>query len=341
MPTPDHLLDDLLDELFERPAEQGVSLACVAVHRGEVVVERYGVQPANDFQPAEQITAESTLLSWSMAKSMTHAAVGLLVGDGRLDVDAPAPVPEWVGTEKAAITLLQLLEMRPGLTFVEDYVDDGVSNCIEMLFSGAHESFGRYAASLPLARTPGEAFNYSSGTTNIVTRIIGDVITGTRSGPGSDATQRQQAVGDFLRHRLFEPSSMHSATAKFDPAGDFVGSSYVYATARDFARFGELYLHDGVTDAGRGERILPAGWLDHARTPSAHDPESGFDYGRHWWLWPAFPGSLACHGYEGQFTLVVPSLDLVLVHLGKTAVAHNPGLAMRVARLAQSICSAG
>ncbi len=73
---------------------------------------------------------------------------------------------------------------------------------------------------------------------------------------------------------------------------------------------------DGVTDLGAGERILPAGWLDHARTKVAHDPESGFDYGRHWWMWPQFPGSVSCHGYQGQFTIVVPDRELVLVHLG-------------------------
>src|SRR4029077_269867 len=100
--------------------------------------------------------------------------------------------------------------------------------------------------------------------------------------------------------RLFGPAGMTSAIAKFDDAGDFVGSSYVYATARDFARFGELYRHDGVLDSGSGVRILPAGWRDHARTKVAHDPEHGFDYGRHWWMWPQLPGSLSCHGYQGQ-----------------------------------------
>ena len=117
---------------------------------------------------------------------------------------------------------------------------------------------------------------------------------------------------------------------KFDDAGDFVGSSYVYATARDFARFGELYRHDGVTDSGNGVRILPAGWRDHARTKVAHDPENGFDYGRHWWMWPQFPGSLSCHGYQGQFTIVVPDKELVVVHLGITPVEVAPALRRRL-----------
>jgi CubicO group peptidase (beta-lactamase class C family) len=118
---------------------------------------------------------------------------------------------------------------------------------------------------------------------------------------------------------------MTSATPKFDEVGTWVGSSYVDATARDFARFGELYRNDGVT--AWGERVLPAGWADHARTFVAHDDESddpvsgvpgGFDYGRHWWMWGRYPGSLAAHGYEGQYVLVVPDHEVVVAHLGKT-----------------------
>jgi len=326
--------DALIDELFTRPCEQGTSFAFCALRGGEVVAEHYGVRPANDFVPAEEITAQSTLLSWSIAKSITHAAVGILVGDGGLDLAAPAPVPQWAGTAKESITTLQLLEMRSGLRFVEDYVDDQTSHCIEMLFGGTDPSFAQYAASQPLDHPPGDVFNYSSGTTNIVCRIIGDLITGA---PGGDPAERRDAVHAFLRERLFEPTGMGSAVAKFDDAGDFVGSSYVYATTRDFARFGELYLRDGVASGGGGERVLPTGWLDHARTLTAHDPDSGLGYGRHWWLWHAFPGSLACHGFEGQFIVVFPDRDLVLVHLGATPTAYNGSIQMRLARLAEQL----
>ena len=124
----------------------------------------------------------------------------------------------------------------------------------------------------------------------------------------------------FLAERLFGPCGMDSAIPKFDEVGNWVGSSYVYATARDFAEFGELYRRDGVTRSGR--RILPAGWADHGRTFVAHDPtddlQLGFDYGRHWWMWPEFSGSIAAHGFEGQFIIVVPDRELTVVHLGKT-----------------------
>lgn len=321
-------LTTLVDELFQRPADLGVTLALLIQHRGDIVAERYGIQPENIFQPAIEITAESTLTSWSMAKSITHAAVGIVVGDGLLDVEAPAPVPEWVGTPKAAITTLQLLEMRSGLRFVEDYVDDEISNCIEMLYGESGPSHATYAAALPLDHEPGTFYSYSSGTTNIVARIIGDIVNG---GQGGSPQRRRETMESFLRQRLFAPIGMDSAIAKFDDAGDFVGSSYVFATARDFAKFGELYRLDGV--ATTGQRLLPPGWVDHARTPVSHDDENGCNYGRHWWMWPEVPGALACHGHEGQYIVVVPDRELVVVHLGKTDSSVAPELRERLRQL--------
>ena len=107
----------------------------------------------------------------------------------------------------------------------------------------------------------------------------------------------------FLDQRLFGPAGMPDADPRFDDAGTWVGSSYVYAPARQFARFGELYLRDGCVG---DDRLLPDGWVDHARTHVATDPETGFGYGRHWWIWPDQPGSLAAHGYEGQYVIVLP-----------------------------------
>jgi len=272
------------------------------VHRGRVVAEQYG--PDTD--------GDTTLISWSMAKSITQALVGLLVGDGVLDLDAPAAVPEFAGTEKAAITLRDLLAMKPGLEFVEDYVDDSVSHCLEMLFGAGISDHAHYAASLPLIHEPGTVWNYSSGTSNIVARIVGDAVGG------------QPRMAELMQGRLFDPIGMKSAAPKFDAAGTFVGSSYLYATARDFARFGYLYLRGGVWD---GQRILPVGWADYARAEVAIDPDPPhFGYGAHWWIWRDQPGSLAAHGYEGQYIVVVPARDLVLVHLGKVPVDVRPPL---------------
>ena len=294
-------LESQLDALFGRPASEGVTLAVVIVRHGEIVAERYGVQPPNLFDPVEQpVTADTPLISWSTAKSMTHAAVGILVGDRRLELDDPAPVPEWAGTDKAAITLLDLLEMRSGLQFVEDYVDGETSNALDMLFGAGAVDHAAYAAALPLLFPPGKVWSYSSGTTNIICRILGDVVAG---GPGGRPEDREAAMREFLDRRLFGPVGMPDADPRFDEAGTWAGSSYVHAPARQFARFGELYLRDGMVG---DERILPEGWVEHARTVIAHDPETGNGYGRHWWVWPDQPGSLAAHGYEGQYVIVLP-----------------------------------
>jgi CubicO group peptidase (beta-lactamase class C family) len=327
-------VDDVVRRLLAHTPELGVTLAVLAVHRGEVVAEGYGPD-----------TDETTpLISWSMAKSITHAAVGVLVRDGRLELDVPAPVPAWAGTEKAAITTQQLLEMRPGLRFVEDYVDAEISHCIDMLFGAGTADHAAYAAALPLDHPPGTVWNYSSGTTNIVARIVGDVVGGGEAG-----------MRAFLTAEVFEPAGMTSADPRFDAAGTFVGSSYVYATARDFARFGELYLHDGVAPghdgvapghdgmapghdgAGDRRRILPVGWVDHARRPTPGVPDSEpFGYGAHWWLWRDEPGSLGAHGYEGQYTVVVPSRELVVVRLGKTPAELRPNLVAELRRLVRA-----
>ena len=310
----DHLdlsaVSAVADDLFAPDAAHGISLALVVMHRGEVAFERYGTQPDTVFGPGAPVTADTTLISWSMAKSITHAAVGALVADGLLQVDAPAPVPAWRGTDKKAITLQQLLEMRPGLLWVEDYVDDSISHCIEMLYGAAAPDMAGYAASLPLAHEPGSVFNYSSGTTNIISRIVGDVVAS--GGAASDSDIRRRAMESFLQQRVFAPAGMTSAIPKFDDSGTFVGSSYVYATARDFARFGDWYR----TALSGGSATLSTQWAEHARAFSAHD--ESFDYGAHWWLWRDHPGTFGCHGYEGQYTIVVPDRELVLVHLGKS-----------------------
>lgn len=312
----------IADELFADDAAHGLSLALVVMQRGDVMFERYGVQPDTIFGPGGPVTADTTLTSWSMAKSITHAAVGIVVGDGLLELERPAAVAGWEGTPKASITVQDLLDMRPGLEWIEDYVDDEVSHCIEMLFGAGRDDMAAYAAALPMTRRPGSTWNYSSGTTNIVSRIIGDIVGGDRMGMES-----------FLRERLFHPVGMYSAVPKFDTSGTFVGSSYVYATARDFAKFGELYRNDGMVG---GVRILPEGWRDHARTYVATD-EDGFDYGRHWWMWPELEGSMGCHGYEGQYCVVVPDRDLVVVHLGKSPADVRTELVSRLRTLIGSI----
>jgi CubicO group peptidase (beta-lactamase class C family) len=297
-------LVDSIDGLFKDTDRWGTTYAVAVVHHGRLVAERYGGALEHWDAAAEPVEATTRLLSWSMAKSVLHAAVGILVGDGRLRLDARAPVPAWDGDERRAITLDDLLAMRDGLAFAEDYEDAGRSDVIEMLFgSGQHDVAG-YAEARPPAHPPGEVFNYSSGTSNIVAAIVGRTV-----GAG-------QATVDFLHERLFAPIGMTSAQPRLDGAGTFVGSSYLYASAQDYARFGLLYLRDGVWD---GRRLLPEGWVDRARTHRSTDPTDGRGYGSHWWVEPGDRrGTFRASGYDGQSIVCVPALDLVVVRLGKS-----------------------
>ncbi|HWY14090.1 MAG TPA: serine hydrolase [Rhizomicrobium sp.] len=274
----------------------GETHALLAVARGRLVLERYDA----GFSP------DSACPSWSMAKSVTHALIGILAGDGRIDIRAPAPVAEWRSPDdpRRAITLDQLLRMSSGLAFIESYVPDAPSDVIEMLWGKGRDDVAHFAASFPLAHAPDSFWAYSSGTTNIVARLAADA-----------AGARGPAFEAFMRKRLFAPLGMNSALPKFDAAGTFIGSSFLFATARDFARFGLLYLRDGIWD---GARIVPEGWVDYARTPTIQQTSDQGRYGAHWWLDIAGPGSFSANGYEGQFIIIVPQRDLVLVRLGKS-----------------------
>jgi CubicO group peptidase (beta-lactamase class C family) len=187
-------------------------------------------------------------------------------------------------------------------------VDGNESDVIDMLFGSGKEDHATHAINQPLVNMPGSEWYYSSGTTNIVARLLGDAL-GDKKG-SSDKTHT------FMQKRLFDAIGMSSATAQFDAAGTFVGSSYIYASARDFAKFGELYLRDGMCGA---KRILPDGWVDHARAQTVIDDETGQGYGAHWWTLPGEDGSLIASGYQGQQIYVLPTRDLVIVRLGITA----------------------
>jgi len=283
-------LRELAQLPFEGTDRFGETLALLVVHRGRLVFERYG----------DGYGANETYRSWSMAKSLTHALIGLLLRDGKLSLEGAAPVPRWKpGDPRHAITLEHLLRMQDGLEFVEEYLPGSNSNVIEMLFRKGKDDVAAYAESCSLAHAPGTHWNYSSGTTNIIAAIAGRAI-----GGGREETRA------YLDRELFAKLGMKSATPRFDAAGTFIGSSYVFASARDFARFGLFYLRDGTWE---GERILPEGWVDHARTTTSG---SAGEYGAHWWLGLAAEDSFHCSGFQGQYTLCNPSRDLVIVRLG-------------------------
>jgi hypothetical protein len=275
--------------------------AVVVAQGGRLLAERY----APGFGP------DTRLCGWSMTKAVMSALVGVLAGEGRLSLQGRALLPEWSapGDPRAAITLDDLLRMRSGLAFAEVY-SDPLSDVTKMLFSA--EDAAGFAAAKGLRVPPGTAWAYASGTTNIISRIV------------RNAFARQEDYLAFPRQALFGPLGMSSALIEPDAAGDLVGSSFMYATARDWARFGLLYAQDGFWD---GRRVLPEGWVAYSRTPTPQSPDGR--YGAHWWLRLTrdFGGETeaarripadAMHalGHEGQIITVIPSLGLVAVRLG-------------------------
>ena len=305
-------LEAVVDEVFADGDRFGTTYAVVVVQGGRLLLERYGGALPHFDRPPTPVEPDTPLLSWSMAKSVLHATVGVLVGEGRLSLDAPPGVPGW-DDGRAAITLDQLLQMRDGLAWNEDYVDAGASDVIEMLFGSGQDDVAAYAQARPLAHEPGTVFNYSSGTSNVIAAIVGRIV-------GSGDADRRYVLAHVLH-----PIGMRSADPRVDEAGTFVGSSYVYATAQDWARFGTLYLRDGVWD---GRRVLPVGWVDHGRRVRSVDESDGGLYGAHWWIdqLDTARGTFRASGYEGQMVAICPPLDAIVVRLGSTPEAIVPNL---------------
>jgi len=299
----------VVDAAFDEPDPEQPrrTRAVIVVQDGRIVAERY----APGFGP------DTRQIGWSMTKSVTAALVGILVGQGKLALDRPAPVAEWrrPGDPRGAITLDQLLRMTSGLAFIEDYTA-GFSDVVFMLFASA--DMAAYAAGRPLMAPPGSTWSYATGTTNILARIVHDA-----------AGTTPEARHAFPRRALFDRIGMTSAVIELDPSGTFVGSAFMYASARDWARFGLLTLQDG---AWNGERILPAGWVAYSRRATPPPPPGAADFGAHLWLRvpdpyyrqsgarPALPAD-AFHvvGHHAQFISVIPSRRLVVVRLGLSA----------------------
>ena len=297
-------LDAVVDEMFT-DEDLALTNAVVVVQGGRVLCERYAGEQFHFDRPAEPITSESRLLSWSMAKSILHMIVGTLVDEGRLDPDQLAPVPEWSddADPRHQIQVRDLLAMRDGLDFVEEYHLGQTSHVIDMLYGDGKDDVAAFSAARPLAHEPGTFYNYSSGTTNILSRVVAQLV-----GYGDD-------YRTYLERRLFAPIGMESAVATFDPSGVFVASSFVHACALDFARFGLLYLRGGEWD---GQQLISREWAATAQVPLSVEASSGHFYSWNWWVSGDEFGTYWANGYEGQMIAVVPALDAVIVRCGHT-----------------------
>lgn len=309
--------DAQVDRLFEKAGRGGFkdTRALLVVHRGRLVFERY----------AEGFDRDSRFQSWSMAKSVTNAFVGILVRAGRISLDERAPVAQWQGEgdPRRDIRVRHLLEMRSGLDNSDGFEEESLERSfgVRLLFGEGARAPASYAANVPLIHPIGTHWAYSTGSSILLAAIAGEIV-----GGGARGTR------DFLRDALFARLGMLSAQPEFAPTGEFLGGAFVHATARDWARFGYLYLRDGVWD---GARILPEGWVDYSRTPNP--AENNGVYGAHFWVngepkgrfqWRVLPGgpptSFAAEGANFQMVVIAPTRDVVAVRLGETQATPFP-----------------
>jgi CubicO group peptidase (beta-lactamase class C family) len=294
-------VEEAVDNAFKDsdPEKPVFTHGVVVLHNGQIISERY----------ADGMNYNTRLMGWSMTKSVVNALVGLLVEDGKLKISDPAPIQEWQNDDRRKITINDLLQASSGLTWSESYFIP--TSDFHTMFIHRDDKAG-FAASRELEHEPGTFMEYSSGTTNILSRIV------------------RQELGDgyhaFPYTRLFHKLGMHTAVIEPDASGTFVGSSYCFASARDWARFGLLYLNDGTFN---NERILPKGWVKYSTTPGPAAPKG--QYGAQIWLNAGEKGNPTnrrepdlpkdayfFEGFEENTVAIIPSRNLVVVRLGVT-----------------------
>jgi len=325
--APKDQLARALDDIF---TAQGVgeTRAVVVMANGKLAAERYA--PGYD--------KDTRFVSWSMAKTVTGVLIGMLVSDGLLALDKPAPVPLWQrpGDPRAEITLRHLLQMRSGLRHTEAGDPPYESSEVRMLFLDGRDNMARWASEQPLEAEPGKMFEYSSNTSVILADIAARALT------ASDKPEaRRKAVADYLQQRLFGPLGMTSIVPEFDASGTLVGGSLMHATARDWAKLGEMLRLKGR--APGGEQLVPQRWVEAMVTPSPASPHYGFQT----WLNREVPGSepsehplfpdrapkslFSLIGHMGQYVLVSPEQRVTLVRLGHSDSAERPVMLQQAA----------
>ncbi|CAF4843295.1 unnamed protein product [Rotaria sp. Silwood1] len=297
------LLQDAINNLFieKNPTKLIRTRAVVVLYDGKLIAEQY----------ASGFSRKSKFLGWSMTKSIISALIGILVNDMKLNIDEPAPVPEWNNTNdpRYSITIRNLLQQTSGLNFEEDYYSK--SAVTQMLFDSS--DMAAFAASHPLKYKPGTHCYYTSGNTNMLSRIIRHTV-------------GENEYHSFPYRKLFYKLGMNSFLMEVDASGTFVGSSYSWGTARDWVRFGTLYLNNGLYN---NERILSENWIEQTTTLAGSNQYS--EYGFQFWLntgknndsstrrFPNVPTDMFyASGFDGQALFIIPSKKLVVVRLGLT-----------------------
>lgn len=302
-------LNDFLDRAFSDTAtnyeDRKNTRAVVIFHRDQLIAERY----------ADGFDATTPQNSWSMTKSATSALIGILIRDGRLNIQDQAPIPEWqsLGDLRRQVTTEDLLFMVSGLEFNEGYEGDPVSDVNRMLMNS--RDLAAFASSFPVTAEPGSRWAYQTASSVLLGRVIRETLAD------------DDAYYHFAQRELFNRLGARHSHYQADGAGNYVGGAFLYATPRDWARFGLLYLDDGVF---AGRRILPEGWVEYSTTPTSASLEARA-YGAQFWLntrgenqWmPAVPeDAYAARGHYGQSVIIIPSRQLVVVRMGQT---FDPG----------------
>ena len=276
---------------FDKKGEKNKrTRSVIVIYKDKIIAEKY----------TDGFDKNSKILGWSMTKSLTATYFGILQKQGKVDIMKPAPIGEWATDERSKITINDLLHMNSGLEWEEDY--GKISDVTKMLFIA--EDMTQSQIEKPLVGKPNNTWNYSSGTTNLLSGIL------------RKQFKTHQEYLDFWYSALIDKIGMNSMVVETDMAGNFVGSSYGWATTRDWAKFGLLYLHKGNWN---GEQLFDPSWAKYVATPTNG---SIGKYGAHFWLnangdFPDVPRDFyRCSGYQGQMVAIFPSQDLVVVRLG-------------------------
>lgn len=284
-------LQKAVADAFDKPGEKNKRTRSVVVlYKDHLVAEKY----------ADGFNKNSKILGWSMTKSIMATYFGILQKQGKINIMKRAPVAEWKNDKRSKITINDLIHMNSGLEWEEDYTK--ISDVTQMLFEA--EDMTKPQIDKPLVGQPNQTWNYSSGTSNLLSGIL------------RQQFKTHQEYLDFWYSSLIDKIGMNSMIVETDMAGNYIGSSYSWATTRDWAKFGLLYLRKGNWN---GEQIFDESWAKYVATPTNG---SNGQYGGHFWLnaggkYPDAPRDLYyCSGYQGQMVFIIPSLDLVIVRMG-------------------------
>ncbi|MBQ4820002.1 serine hydrolase [Aquimarina sp. MMG016] len=284
-------VNEVVSSIFDAEGENiQKTRAVLVIHKDQIIAEKY----------AEGLDKDSKLLGWSMTKSVLATIYGVLQSQKKININDKAPVEAWQNDDRKEITINNLLQMNCGLEWDEDY--GSISDATTMLYLDTDMT--KTQIHKKLIHKPNEYWYYSSGVSNLLSGIL------------RKHFDSYQEYLDYPYREFIDKIGMHSMLMETDMVGNYVGSSYAWATVRDWGKFGLLYLHKGNWN---GEQIFNPSWTDYVTTPS---PTSEGDYGGHFWLnvggfYPDAPKDMfSANGFQGQRVFIIPSKDLVIVRFG-------------------------